>query len=208
MKASLSPRTTTVKGKTSAARRDHEPPRLASTLWKAASMLPVLLAPLLAVAADRTPQDSEATSRCLARVRDVHGEAGPWAVAGYRIGARALQELNQPRHSFALRVIHRCPAQVQFSCMADGLQAATGASPGKLNLRVEEVPEDRLSTIVEDRTTGRRLTFTLQPEFARSIRDVPRERLEAEGRRVAGLADDEIFRMTDIAPRPASPTDH
>jgi formylmethanofuran dehydrogenase subunit E len=96
---------------------------------------------------------------------------------------------------------------VRFSCIADGLQAANGASPGKLNLRVEEVSEQRLGTIVEDRTTGRRLAFTLRPEFVRSIRDVPGERLEAEGRRVAGLADDEIFRMTVIAPKPAGATD-
>ncbi|HMB03410.1 MAG TPA: FmdE family protein [Isosphaeraceae bacterium] len=81
------------------------------------------------------------------------------------------------------------------SCLADGLQAATGASPGKLNLRVEEGPVDRLSTIVEDRKTGRRLTFTLRPEFVRSIGDVPRERLEEEGRRVATLADGDLFQL-------------
>jgi FmdE protein associated with molybdenum formylmethanofuran dehydrogenase len=89
--------------------------------------------------------------------------------------------------------------------MADGLQAATGASPGKLNLRVEEGPVDRLSTIVEDRKTGRRLTFTLRPEFVRSIRDVPRERLEEEGWRVATLADDDIFYIIIADPKTSEP---
>ncbi len=76
----------------------------------------------------------------LDRVRAIHGGTGPWAVAGYRMGERAMKDLDLPRQSFSLGVVHRCPAKVQYSCMADGLQAATGASPGKLNLKVEEAP--------------------------------------------------------------------
>jgi formylmethanofuran dehydrogenase subunit E len=138
-----------------------------------------------------------AFEECLNRVREVHGAAGPWAVAGYRIGERALKELKLPRHSASLLVIHHCPAQVQYSCIADGLQAATGASPGKLNLRVEEASVDDLKTIVQDRRTGRRLTFTLKPVFARSIANLPQDRLEAEGRRVASLPDDAVFEIKE-----------
>jgi hypothetical protein len=134
-----------------------------------------------------------AVAACLARVKDVHGAAGPWAVAGYRIGARALKDLGLPRHSHDLEVIHFCPLQVQYSCMADGLSAATGASAGKLNLRLEESPANSLRTMVKDRERGRSLSFTLKPEFIRSISDLPTDRLEAEGRRVASLPDDAIF---------------
>lgn len=137
------------------------------------------------------------SDECLARVKEVHGAAGPWAVAGYRIGERALKELGLPRHSFSLLAIHRAPAEVQYSCIADGLQASTGVSPGKLNLKVEVVSAGRLSTSVEDRKSGRKLTFTLRPEFARSIRDLPSERLEAEGRRVAALPDGDIFTVVE-----------
>jgi formylmethanofuran dehydrogenase subunit E len=164
-----------------------------------------LLLALLLTAADPPPPspapDSAVAStpeaECLARVREVHGATGPWAVAGYRIGARALKDLGLRRHSFSVRVVHRCPPQVQYSCVADGVQAATGASPGKLNLKVEDAPADRLSTVVEDRANGRRLTFTLRPDFARSIRDLPMDRLEAEGARVARLPDDAIFRIEE-----------
>jgi formylmethanofuran dehydrogenase subunit E len=130
---------------------------------------------------------------CLARVKDVHGATGPWAVAGYRIGERALKELGLPRQSHALEVVHRCPAEVQFSCIADGVQAATGASPGKLNLRIETASRADLRTVIRDKKSGRTLTFTLKPEFARSISDRPPGHLEAEGRRVAELPDDVIF---------------
>ena len=137
-------------------------------------------------------------SACLARVKEVHGAADPWAVAGYRIGERALKDLNLPRQSFSLLVVHQCPAQVQYSCIADGLQAATGASPGKLNLRLEETPVEGLKTLVKDRKTGRCLAFTLKPEFARSISNLPHDRLEAEGRRVASLPDEGIFDVTEV----------
>jgi formylmethanofuran dehydrogenase subunit E len=137
--------------------------------------------------------DEAQVNERLARVKEVHGAAGPWAVAGYRMGERALRELGLPRHSFSIQVVHRCPAEVQYSCIADGLQAATGASPGKLTLKVEEATRQSLSTVIRDKASGRALTFTLKPAFARSISDLPDDRFEAEGRRVAALPEDEIF---------------
>jgi formylmethanofuran dehydrogenase subunit E len=141
--------------------------------------------------------DDAAVAERMARVREIHGAAGPWAVAGYRMGERALKELGLPRHSFSLRVVHRCPAQVQYSCIADGLQAATGASPGKLNLRVEEALAEAMRTVIRDEKSGRELTFTLKPEFIRSVADLPPDRREVEGRRVADLPDDAIFRISE-----------
>jgi formylmethanofuran dehydrogenase subunit E len=140
-----------------------------------------------------------AVAACLARVKEVHGAAGPWVVAGYRIGERALKELGLARQSHNLDVVHRCPLQVQYSCMADGLMAATGASPGKLNLHLEEATVDGLKTVVRNRERSRSLVFTLKPEFVRSISDLPMDRLEAEGRRVASLPDEEIFSVSDSA---------
>jgi len=137
-----------------------------------------------------------AAADCLARVRDLHGAAGPWAVAGYRIGARALKELGLPRHSQNLDVVHHCPAEVQYSCIADGVQAATGASPGKLNLGIKTAPREHLRTLIRDKASGRTLIFTLTPELTRSIANLPQDRLEAEGQRVAQLPDDCIFQIS------------
>ena len=136
--------------------------------------------------------DDSAVAERLARVREIHGAAGPWAVAGYRMGERALKELGLPRHALTLQVVHRCPAQVQYSCIADGVQAATGASPGKLNLRVEEATAEAMKTVIRDEKSGRVLTFMLKPEFVRSVVNLPHDRLEAAGRRVVGLSDDDI----------------
>jgi formylmethanofuran dehydrogenase subunit E len=138
-----------------------------------------------------------AVAACLSRVKEAHGTAGPWVVAGYRIGERALKDLGLPRHSHDLEVVHHCPLKVQYSCMADGLSAATGASPGKLNLRIEETPIAGLKTFVRDRERGRSLIFTLKPKFVRSIVDIPFDRLEGEGRRVASLPDEVIFSVSE-----------
>ena len=94
-------------------------------------------------------------------------------------------------------MVHRCPVEVQYSCVADGVQAATGASPGKLNLRLEPASREDLRTVIRDKKSGRTLTFTLKPEFARLIADLPFDRLEAEGRRVAALPDDVIFQIVE-----------
>jgi hypothetical protein len=42
------------------------------------------------------------------------------------MGERALDDLAVQRGSFALDVTHRKPFKVQYSCIADGWQAATG----------------------------------------------------------------------------------
>ena len=52
-----------------------------------------------------------AVAACLARVKEIHGATGPWAVAGYRIGERALKELGLPRQSHDLEVVHRLPGR-------------------------------------------------------------------------------------------------
>ena len=147
----------------------------------------------IAVLIGCTPTRDDTESVVVNRVREYHGAAGPWAVAGYRIGERAIKERNLPRQSFSLAVVHYSPAEVQYSCVADGVQAATGASLGKLNLRIVDAPFADLKTIVEDRKTGRTLTFKLQPKFMDSILNVPADKLESAGERVANLPDDEIF---------------
>lgn len=148
---------------------------------------------------------SPEAAECLAKVKAIHGGTGPWAVAGYRIGQRALKELKLPPQSFALMIVHKSPAQVQYTCMADGLQAATGASLGKLNLKLAEAASEALETEITDRNSGRTLAFSLRPELVRTIKDLSFEKLEAAGARVAELPDDAIFTMREVRPPATKP---
>jgi len=129
----------------------------------------------------------------LAEVARVHGGAGPWAVAGYRMGRYALKKLGLERHSFDLKVTHHSPREVQFSCIADGASAATGASLGKLNLLMDEADEANVSTTYERVSTGANITLRPTAVFCKRFKDIPREELGHAGEIVMSLPDEQVF---------------
>lgn len=131
----------------------------------------------------------------LAMVAQVHGGTGPWAVAGFRMGEFALHELGLPRGSLDLEVVHHTPREVEYSCMADGEAAATGASLGKLNLTLAEAAAAETHTVFTRRSTGQSLDLRFTAAFAARYLDVPRDRLAEAGREVMGLRDAEIFEV-------------
>jgi formylmethanofuran dehydrogenase subunit E len=131
----------------------------------------------------------------LAAVAAIHGGAGPWAVAGYRMGRFALTRLGLTRGSFDVEVVHATPREVQYACIADGAAAATGASPGKLNLALEDSSAEATHTTYRRRSTGQTVVLRVTGAFKARFTNVPRERLGDAGREVLGLRDDEIFEV-------------
>jgi formylmethanofuran dehydrogenase subunit E len=129
----------------------------------------------------------------LDRTSMIHGGAGPFAVAGYRMGEAALKKLNTRRGSFDLEVIHYAPPEVQWSCIIDGLQAATGTSLGKLNLKLVEAPRTGVHSVVRNRKTGETVKLTLSPSFLKDFLNVPPKQLAEAGFQVTKLPDEKIF---------------
>jgi formylmethanofuran dehydrogenase subunit E len=128
----------------------------------------------------------------LASVAAVHGEAGPWAVAGYRMAKQAMKVLEAG--PFELEVDHQSPKSVQYSCIADGAQAATKASVGKLSLRWTEVKDaGQTQTTFKNVKTGKTLTLKPSVAFVKRFLNAPRERAQESGRVVLGLPDADIF---------------
>jgi formylmethanofuran dehydrogenase subunit E len=155
----------------------------------------VAVCPLGSYADSTSPTEEPA----LAQVAAVHGAAGPFAVAGYRMGQRALKEIGVARGSFDLNVVHKTPLEVQYSCIADGVQAATGVSVGKLNLRIEKATSRDMETIISDRRLNKVLVFRLTPYFLKNYLNLPENRLAAAGRAVLALPDDRIFTL-EVSP--------
>lgn len=151
----------------------------------------VLLAGVLAQAAPKSPPPEPA----LAAVAAIHGEAGPWAVAGYRMGLYALATLKLEPHSHALKVVHRSPRSPQYACVADGAQAATGASVGKVNLAFEEAPFERLQTTFTNTKTGASVTLKPAKAFLARFTNTAREKALENGRAVLALKDAELFEV-------------
>jgi formylmethanofuran dehydrogenase subunit E len=136
----------------------------------------------------------------LARVAEIHGAAGPWAVAGYRMGRYALTKLGLSAQSFDLEVTHHTPAMVQYSCIADGAAASTGASVGKLNLKLIDAPEAEVMTTYLRKSTGRSVTLRPTAAFRARFVDLPREKLQDAGREVMALPDAEVFEEVPARP--------
>ncbi len=128
------------------------------------------------------------------RVSLIHGGTGPFAIAGYRMGEAALRQLKTNRGNFQLEVIHYAPQEVQWSCIIDGLQAATGTSVGKLNLRMEPSTADQVYSIIRNRKTGAEVKLQLTSEFIQQNLNLKNEELAAAGARVTAIPEEKIFR--------------
>ena len=114
----------------------------------------------------------------------------------------ALTQLQVKRCSFSLGVTHRTPLQVQWSCIADGIQTATGVSAGNLNLHLMEKRSDKFETVIQDNRSGKMLIFRLQPEFLTKYLDTPEDRQAAAARDVLTQPDSAIFAIRELKVTP------
>lgn len=146
-----------------------------------------------AAAEPKRDRGAASVEQRLRDVEEIHGGAGPWAVAGYRMGEHALGRLGVERRSFDLEVVHRSPRSVQYSCIADGAAAATGASLGKLNLSLEETDVAHVETVYRRKSTGAVVTLRPAAAFAARFADVPLVDLAARGREAMELPAEQIF---------------
>jgi hypothetical protein len=133
-----------------------------------------------------------------------HGTPGPWALCAWRIGVDALARLGAARErAWELDVVLRAPREVRYACMLDGLLAATGASPGKLGLRLEPVEgEAALQALVTHRPSGRTLTYTLPAAVRDAIREVDYADFPAAAAWLEARGPEELFECaeTKVAP--------
>lgn len=96
----------------------------------------------------------------------IHGHKGPFLVIGYRAGARALEEL-KPGNEHDLVAILYIPSTTPYTCIADGVQFATGCTFGKGNIAVINSKEIKL--VFEKQSTGERMVFVVNKSFIRKI---------------------------------------
>lgn len=138
-------------------------------------------------------QPGDPVERKLDEVAAIHGAAGPWAVAGYRMSEHALAKLGLERGSFDLEVVHWTPKEVRYSCIADGAAAHSGASLGKLNLLLVDTTADKVLTIYRDKKTGKSVALRPAASFRERYADTPRDKARELGREVLGLPAEQVF---------------
>ncbi len=116
------------------------------------------------------------------------------------MGRHALAKLGLEPGSFDLEVTHHTPREVMYSCIADGAAASTGASAGKLNLRLVDSSAEKVETTYRKKSTGQTMVLRPTARFRARYADVPRERARELGREVLRLADGEVFEEVASAP--------
>jgi len=128
-----------------------------------------------------------------------HGVPGPWALTAYRIGKDALKRFGVTRdRSWEIVVTHKAPKTVRYTCMLDGLLAATGCSPGKMNLVHETVEgEEQLETIIVHKPSGKKLVYKLTKTLRDKIRDVDQAGFPAAAKALDAMKDDEVFTVEE-----------
>ncbi len=188
---------------------------------------------------DAQETQTETLAKKLERVTEIHGGAGPWAVVGFRMGRGALRALgftaevpHTSQERFELYVAHYAPLTftaagtlgpyVQFTSVADGLHAGTGASVGKGNLRICDTPGLPAPTqpdLVNAATLQMRSVIVSrkpnQPircvqtrvtlSFAQGYLNLPFEQLVAKGREAMELPDAALFTLEPLTQCPPNP---
>jgi formylmethanofuran dehydrogenase subunit E len=86
------------------------------------------------------------------------------------------------------------------SSLADGAAAATGASIGKLNLKLVDSTEAAVATTYRRRSTGQSIVVRPTAAVSARFRDVPRAGLASAGRIVLALPDADVFE--ELPPSP------
>lgn len=134
-------------------------------------------------------------------IASVHGEAGPWAAAGHRMATYAMAKLGVTAGKGDLLVAHHSPKAVQFSCVADGAQAATKVSVGKLSLSWSEATLDAMETVFTRPSTGASISLRPSKRFIERFLNAPREKARANARIVLTLPDADVFEEVPAAPK-------
>jgi formylmethanofuran dehydrogenase subunit E len=191
--------------------------------------------------ADLVPQvyaKEDSIAQNLKRVEDIHGGAGPWAVVGYRMAKAALSTLgftaevpHTSQERFQLYVAHYAPLvfsngqlgpYIQFTSMADGLHAGTGASVGKANLKICGLPgianptkeqlEFLATRIVRSVVVSRKsdqpqrcVEVRVTRTFAQNYLNLSVSQLVTKGQEVMELPDNKIFVIVELVHCPPPP---
>ena len=99
-----------------------------------------------------------------------HGHIGPYVALGARMGVHAISEREIPKY-FGLHVHVECPPEPPFSCLIDGLQAATGATMGKKN--IEHIIADKIRVTITDTKTKKQVSYTIKQSIMDMMKEMP-----------------------------------
>jgi len=134
----------------------------------------------------------------LEKAVNFHGHLGPFLVLGIRMGLIALRELRLERGNPKLRVTVMTKPSVPFSCVIDGIQAATRCTVGNRKLRLRNSPKNIVAKfrILE----GNKVTVTLNPAKQEELekrlsKHASSQKVEKIARSIISMPERELFKV-------------
>ncbi|MGD8505350.1 MAG: FmdE family protein [Candidatus Bathyarchaeota archaeon] len=132
------------------------------------------------------------------RAMEFHGHLGPFLVIGVRMALIGMRELEVKKGDPKLRVVVVVKPSVPFSCVIDGIQAATTCTIGNRKLRLQNSPKKVAAKfqILE----GDMITITLdsakQTELEKLLsKKVDFREMEKIALNVASMSEKELFKV-------------
>ncbi len=134
----------------------------------------------------------------LEKAVDFHGHLGPFLVLGIRMGFAGLRELRVERGNPKLHVTVMTKPSVPFSCVIDGIQAATKCTIGNRKMRLRNSPKNVAAKfqILE----GKIVTVTLNPAKQDELKKLLSkhagfQEMEKIARKVCSMPEKELFKV-------------
>ncbi len=134
----------------------------------------------------------------LEKAVDFHGHLGPFLVLGVRMGLIGIRELEAKRGNPKLRVTVMTKPSVPFSCVIDGIQAATKCTIGNRKLRLRNSPKTVSAKfrILEGNMVTVTLNLAKQEELEKLLsKHVSFQRTEKIACNVISMPEKELFKV-------------
>ena len=134
----------------------------------------------------------------LEKAVDLHGHLGPFLVLGVRMGLLGIRELGAKKGNPKLRVTVMTKPSVPFSCVIDGIQAATRCTIGNRKLRLRNSPKTVSAKfqILEGNMVTVTLNLAKQEELEKLLsKPASFQRTEKIARNIISMPEKELFKV-------------
>jgi formylmethanofuran dehydrogenase subunit E len=137
----------------------------------------------------------------LEKAVDFHGHLGPFLVLGIRMGFIGLRELGVERGNPKLRVTVMTKPSVPFSCVVDGIQAATTCTVGNRRLKLQNSQKDIVAKfqILEGNKITVAVNLAKQEELKKRLsKQASSQEIEIIARGVISMPERELFKVKKL----------
>lgn len=127
-----------------------------------------------------------------------HGHLGPFLVIGVRMALIGMRELEAKKGAPKLRVVVMVKPSVPFSCVIDGIQAATSCTIGNRKLRLRNSPKKVAAKfqILDGDMITITLNSTKQEELKELLsRNASFREMEKIALNIASMSERELFKV-------------